>query len=244
MSDTSGSPSPGSADWPDSLDELAQAEVTPRRAELHRLADAARAVIHGLVSADVDVGSIADAADHLERVAELFSHSERRSLYEGFAESANSGNPYAFFDHSPMIGLANPLAPPLRLTRIDGSTIGGKVTFNQAYEGPPGNVHGGYIAAAFDELLGATQSLSGQQGMTGELIVRYRSPTPLHEPLTMTGVVTGTERRKVFTSGQLHVGDRLCAEATATFIAIDFAKYADLKERREAQARARDTSDS
>ena len=31
--------------------------------------------------------------------------------------------------------------------------------FGAAYEGPPGSVHGGIIAAAFDEVLGMTQSL-------------------------------------------------------------------------------------
>ena len=32
----------------------------------------------------------------------------------------------------------------------------GHVVFGDAYEGPPGCVHGGFIAAAFDEVLGFT----------------------------------------------------------------------------------------
>ena len=65
-----------------------------------------------------------------------------------------------------MIGRANPLAPPIAL-ELDDDRIVGRVTFGAAYEGPPGCVHGGYVAAAFDEVLGATQSLSGAPGMTG-----------------------------------------------------------------------------
>ena len=61
--------------------------------------------------------------------------------------------------------------------------IKGTVTFGSAYEGPPGHVHGGYVAAAFDELLGMTQSLGGMPGMTGTLTVRYRRPTPLRTEL-------------------------------------------------------------
>ena len=52
----------------------------------------------------------------------------------------------------------------------------GTATFGAAYEGPPGCVHGGFVAAAFDEVLGSTQSLSGEPGMTGRLTVNYRSP--------------------------------------------------------------------
>ena len=65
--------------------------------------------------------------------------------------------------------------------------------FNAAYEGPPGNVHGGMVAAAFDEVLGMAQSLSGNAGFTGTLTIRYRSPTPLYEPLLFRGL--GRPRR-------------------------------------------------
>ena len=40
--------------------------------------------------------------------------------------------------------------------------------------------HGGYVAAAFDEVLGLAQDLGGQSGMTGTLTIKYRRPTPLH----------------------------------------------------------------
>ncbi|MCZ7629824.1 MAG: hypothetical protein M5U19_12590 [Microthrixaceae bacterium] len=87
---------------------------------------------------------------------------------------------FAFFDQSPLSGLSNPLSPPLVLSYdpADASALRGHVNFGTAYEGPPGFVHGGYVAAVFDELLGATQSLSGTQGMTAHLGVDYRSPTP------------------------------------------------------------------
>ena len=39
------------------------------------------------------------------------------------------------------------------------------MTFGSAYEGPPGCVHGGFVAAAFDEVLGFVQSLGGQPGL-------------------------------------------------------------------------------
>ena len=133
------------------------------------------------------------------------------------------GDPHAFFDHSPMIGRANPLAPPIEL-RWSTATSSGRATFGSAYEGPPGCVHGGYVAAAFDEVLGSTQSLGGQPGHDRPPTVHYRSPTPLHTELRFEGGSTGVEGRKTFTDGTLHAGDRLCAEAEGLFIAIDFAE--------------------
>ena len=87
----------------------------------------------------------------------------------------------ATFDHSPFIGLANPLSPPVEL-EYSGDRVIARVTFGAAYEGPPGCVHGGYVAATFDEVLGAAQSLSGDQGMTAHLEIDYRRPTPLGWP--------------------------------------------------------------
>ncbi len=61
---------------------------------------------------------------------------------------------------------------------VDAHGVIGHANFGVAYEGPPGYVHGGIIAAAFDEVLGMAQSLTGNPGMTGTLSIRYRRPDP------------------------------------------------------------------
>ena len=231
---------PSSPSWSSRLAELASEEPTPRRRELRRLADATRRVLHTMVMNGAGADELAAAADALEAVADdLQRHAApAKSIYEGFGEAATSGDPHGFFDHSPMLGVANPIAPPITLRGVDDRTMVGEVVFGPAYEGPPGCVHGGFIAAAFDEVLGAVQSLSGQPGMTGTLVVRYRSPTPLHEPLRFTGTLERVEGRKILTTGTLHAGDRLCAEADGTFISVDFGRMAELRVRRaEQQAR-------
>jgi acyl-coenzyme A thioesterase PaaI-like protein len=223
---------PGSPSWAKSLQQLRDAELSPRRAELRRLANGVRGVLHRLIQTSAPVEMIAEAADELERIAARFREHPNASMYEGFAEAANAGEPFAFFDHSPMLGPANPLAPPIELWMEDGK-IAGRVTFGAAYEGPPGCVHGGYVAAAFDEVLGSTQSLSGAPGMTGRLTVHYRSPTPLHTELRFEGVLDKVSGRKIHTSGRLWAGDVLCADAEGLFITIDFGKFADLKAQRD-----------
>lgn len=236
---------PGSSGWSTRLTEMAQEEPTPRRRELRRLAQATRRVLHTMVMNGADADQLAAAADALEAVAEdLHRHAQPgQSIFEGFGEASTSGDPHAFFDHSPMLGVANPIAPPISLRGVDERTMVGEATFGPAYEGPPGCVHGGFVAAAFDEVLGAVQSLSGQPGMTGTLVVRYRSPTPLHELLRITGRFERVEGRKILTTGTLHAGDRLCAEAEAIFVSVDFARMAELRVRRAEQQARRSSED-
>lgn len=94
------------------------------------------------------------------------------------------------------------------------------------------------MAAAFDELLGMTQTLSGHPGMTGRLTVWYRRPTPLHAELRFEGFVTEVSGRKVLTKGTLHHGETLCAEAEGLFISVDTTKFVSLVADRSAEQRS------
>jgi acyl-coenzyme A thioesterase PaaI-like protein len=203
-----------------------------------RLAAAMRVVIERLVTSDAPEQELSAAADALERYAERLTTHPRLNRYEGFAETANAGDVGAFFDQSPVIGLANPLAPPMRL-RAEGQRVLGTARFGSAYEGPPGCVHGGCIASAFDELLGFAQSLTGNPGMTGTLTIRYRKPTPLHTDLQFDAEVIRVEGRKIFTEGRVHAGNTLTAEADGIFLSIDRARFEALQKARAASRAGR-----
>ena len=232
--DLAGAAGPGMPTWPALLNEFRTEPPSPRRRELHRAGEALRRIVHRLHGSPAPDAELAAAADELERLAARLDAFPNGSLYEGFGESPLAGrDPHAFFDHSPMLGRANPMAPPIELVMADGE-VRGRATFGSAYEGPPGCVHGGYVAAAFDEVLGSTQSLAGRPGMTARLVVNYRSPTPLHTELHFVGRVVRLEGRKTFTEGTVHAGDRLCAESEALFVAIDIDKVAEMRERRDA----------
>jgi acyl-coenzyme A thioesterase PaaI-like protein len=206
---------------------MADSEPSEQRLEMRRLADAMRDVIEHLVATKAPADVIAGAAEALEAVAASLAGHPRGHLFEGFAESANAGDPHAHFDHSPIIGKANPLAPPLELRTEDDKVVG-TATFGSAYEGPPGAVHGGYVAAAFDELLGMAQSLGGKPGMTGTLTVRYRRPHPLHTTIEFEAELVRVEGRKIFTAGRSYADGELRAEAEGIFISVDFSKIAEL----------------
>ncbi len=208
--------------------------LNARRAALKELADQARLLVDRLVATDAPDEVIAAATAEVAAAAARFEGHHQGTLY-GFSEAANAGDrPDPLYDHSPLIGIANPLAPPLRLQEHDGVIVA-LATFGQAYEGPPGCVHGGYVAAAFDEVLGATQSLSGAPGMTGTLTIRYESPTPLKQELRFEGRLAGVERRKIFTEGACYAGDRLTATAKGIFISLQPGRFLDLLAEREAR---------
>ena len=213
--------------------QAAQTPASGAWAQKRRLASAMRLVIGRLVESNAPEDELRTAADALERYAERLATHPRLRRLEGFAETATAGDVAAFFDQSPVIGLSNPLAPPISVRRSGELSAEAHARFGAAYEGPPGCVHGGWVAAAFDEVLGFVQSLAGSPGFTGTLTVRYRNPTPLHTDLRFEVHVTGTERRKTFAAGKLFAGDLLTAEAEAIFVSADRARFQALIAQRE-----------
>ena len=99
-------------------------------------------------------------------------------------------------------------------------TVMAVVCLDGNYQGPPGCVHGGYLAAMFDNLLGVLPyRMTGRKGaFTGRLTVRYRALTPLDTELKLTGWVTDARSRRVTAAGQCYAGDVLTAEAEALFV--------------------------
>jgi len=78
---------PGSPGWAARIRELAEAEPSPRRVALFRVADAIRGVLHRMVQSSAPNEVIETAAADLEAVAERFAAYSSKSMYEGFAES-------------------------------------------------------------------------------------------------------------------------------------------------------------
>ena len=196
-----------------------------------RLAQATRRVLQHSATSLAEDATIAEAAALIAKAAEILERGPHGRTYHGTAEGALGGAPHGFISYSPVTGPLNALASMVVLDSSDHE-ITATVTYGSAYEGPPGCLHGGLIAAIFDEVLGFAQALSGAPGMTGRLEVTYRSPTPLHQPLRVTGRFEGIQGRKIMTSGEIHAGDRLCAEAVGTFISVRAEKFAQLNEER------------
>lgn len=180
-----------------------------------RMAERVRELILASFTTTADVSDMDAAISHVESALAAI----RRDGVPGSAAAESH-----FSDRSPFYGAMNPLSMPMAMdidpeTGEFGAVIGDAV-FTEPYEGPPGHCHGGFIAAAFDEVLGMAQSLTGRPGMTGKLSITYRSPTPLHTQIRFKGWVEKVDGRKIFTRGTAHNGDTLCAEAEALFLSM------------------------
>ncbi len=189
-----------------------------------RLADALRPLITLTVTGTPDDAALEAAADAVERIAAELA--EGAGTQRRMRMPPDTDRPtIEYFPTSPIAGILNPIAPPLRLEVVDGadgdpSEIRATAWFDYPYEGPPSCVHGGVIAATFDEILGAAIMVSGNPGMTGTLTVRYRKPTPLRADLRLEARFLGRDGRKIRTWAGMYHGDVLTAEAEGLFIEV------------------------
>lgn len=194
-------------------------EDSPRAAK-HALVRAVKQLIeltaHVDVHEDVDLGEIARITAEVDGISDRLA--PMPSLHAKGGLGAVGGDDGALLERSGISGRSNPLAAPVQWVIHDDVAVGW-ATYSPAYEGPTGHVHGGFVAAAFDDLMGSAQTLSGLAGYTGTLTVKMLRPTPLRKRIDYEAGVTRVEGRKIFVWGTASCeGDRL-AEAEIVFIA-------------------------
>lgn len=153
------------------------------------------------------VGRLREVADRLEAAS---ASPEKRQ--------AETWSRRDYVSNCPIMGRSNVLAPPIEFELLPDGTLRGEVTLGLEYQGPPACVHGGIVSLLFDVVLGRANFHAGQTGMTVYLDVDYRSPTPILEPIVLTGRQIRVEGRKVWAHGAIHAGDRLCATAEGFFV--------------------------
>jgi acyl-coenzyme A thioesterase PaaI-like protein len=100
----------------------------------------------------------------------------------------------------------------------DGSEVRGEAIFSPTYAGPPNSVHGGIIAAVFDELLSMANVITGVAGFTGTLTIRYHRKTPLNTPIELWAVNVRSEGRKQISRAEMRVDGEVTATAEGLFI--------------------------
>ena len=120
--------------------------------------------------------------------------------------------------YSPVSGKRNAIAPPLQLWKFSDNEVRGEALFSSTYAGPPNAVHGGIIAAVFDEILAMANLISGNAGFTGTLTIKYHDKTPLNTPIELRGVNVRQDGRKQHSRGEMRVNGKVTATAEGLFI--------------------------
>ncbi len=203
-------------------DPYRDAEPTADALAARRAGDAGRRLLLGLIASRAPADVLDRAAADLDAIAERLAPYAVRSRYEGtegisVAKGA-IGNTRVVENHL-LLGLANPLAPPLTTERFDDGTVRARATYDMRYEGMPGWVHGGAIALAFDLVLGLAAGWVAQRpAMTGTLTLKYRRPSKLWTELVYEARAEPVGTRTIRAEGTLNGPDGVCVEAEGIWV--------------------------
>ena len=88
-------------------------------------------------------------------------------------------------------------------------------------------MHGGALAAVFDQLLGFVLILGGTPCVTAELTVRYHRPTPAHRQLRLRAWIEREQGRTVDLKASCALDGAETASAQARFVRLDPTQFAD-----------------
>ncbi|HWI42613.1 MAG TPA: PaaI family thioesterase [Nocardioides sp.] len=173
-----------------------------------------RDLVDACVTTAVDEDEIAAARAEVEAVV---ARLRAKVLPQSLGRSYEPGNRRRAWSN-PVIGVRNPVAPPLVVRRNPEGRAESEFHLTSAYEGPPGLVHGGVVSMILDQMLGQAVGATGRPGMTGTLKIVYRAGTPLGD-LRAEAWVERHEEIKTFARGRVIGADGVVtAEAEGVFI--------------------------
>jgi acyl-coenzyme A thioesterase PaaI-like protein len=133
-------------------------------------------------------------------------------------------------------GAANPTGVEM-ISRREGDEAIAEVRFGPAFEGALGRVHGGMVAAVFDDVTGFVLAFVGEPGFTGRITVTYRAPVPVETTVEFRARQRERDGRKLYVDAEARLDGTLLATAEAMFIMVDHDHFAtpaaDLLETRE-----------
>ena len=126
--------------------------------------------------------------------------------------------------HCFICGLENPVGLKLHIYQTESGVIETTYTAPEHFQGYPGVLHGGIVAAILDEISGRAHMGDPSEPrfmFTGKLEVKYRRSVPIGEPLKIIGKA-GKVRSKM-AEGWAGIYDeegKLLAEATTLLIDV------------------------
>ena len=118
----------------------------------------------------------------------------------------------------------------MQVFATDGLGISAEFEVTEHHQGAPGLAHGGVLAAAFDEALGALNWLLRMPAVTARLETDFRKPVPVGQIVHIDGKIVGVDGRKVYTQavGRLGGADGpVVLTAAALFIQVGLEHFQD-----------------
>lgn len=129
----------------------------------------------------------------------------------------------AHYQHCFGCGTKHPTGLHLAVVAGEGVDVSAVFTVTDDHQGAPGLIHGGVLAAAFDEALGFIMWMVGQVAVTRRLETDYLRPVPVGTQLHIHARCDGIAGRKVYVSAEGRNGSadgEVVARSSALFIAV------------------------
>ena len=202
------------------MHEVSTDELERRRVIYEPLTQSVRALIDATIRTEVDAEVVAAVKADIDAATARLRSRQMAGPYGVRYNAEGHGTAWG----NAVIGLRNPIAPPLVLRRDDAGKVWTDFVLGAAYEGPPGHVHGGVCAMVLDHVLGdvASGGLT-RPSFTGTISCRYLRATPLG-PLHAEAWVQSSEGVKTFAAGRLADADGVTVEAEGVFIVPKWAR--------------------
>ena len=154
--------------------EMTEEELEEERVVFGGLADSVRDLADASLRTTVPADVVAEVQAEIER---LTARLREEQIPGAFGVSLSS--PGIVRGHgNAVVGLRNPIAPPLEIERSDEGRAWSAFHLGALYEGPPGMVHGGVAALVLDQVLGEAAAAGGSPGMTGHADAALRAGNP------------------------------------------------------------------
>jgi len=120
-------------------------------------------------------------------------------------------------------GLESPVGLKMRFTDDGVNEVRSVYTVDEKYQGYPGIVHGGIVAAMLDEAAGRVVLIDNPDRffVTAKMEIRYRQPVPTETELVIIGRLVRDRRRLVEAHGEIRLPDgAVVAEADVILMDI------------------------
>ncbi len=121
-------------------------------------------------------------------------------------------------------GVKNPVGLHLHFYESEPGQVTAECTVPERFQGYPGIVHGGIVAAMLDEVTGRSQMGAGEDPrfmFTARLSIRYRKNVPVGQPVRLVGTAGERKTRTATATGAIYnQAGELLAEAEALLVRV------------------------
>lgn len=156
---------------------LSQGELALADAVHADLARAVQELADAQLRTELPLDQLTEIADRVRDLASALTARARTGSFGIELDQSGGAREHG----NAVLGLRNPFASAVGEHAMfwDEHGASAALELGPLYEGPPGCVHGGVIALVLDQLFTEAAASVGHIGMTAQLSVSYRRPTPL-----------------------------------------------------------------